>query len=635
MVSIVALLPFVTHCGTTVSQPADAFVTSDTPISNDTPSFDASTVFDATESTDTVFADTFSTDTPESSTDTFSTDTTSTVADASDVSVITTNDHPDTGSLCPAGVTDRCPSATPGPCPDLSDGLRHIVTPGSLTADLTASCEGGSTARGGDGVLPLSLTAPSDVVITAIPTGGDAVVVAITPAALCGHASAELRCANSSVSGHDDLARLELQSLSPGTYFVSVSTARGNPVFIDAQVTTARPRIRGDMCPGLAIVPDGPPVSLATDSFLSTADHGTSCGSNNSPRGWVDAVFSYTLTQPRDVTVVVSGTGSSELFVEVASHCGQRASTVSQCVSNNPARLQFYRQPPGTYYITVDHRASTGPGRTLVAMVTTAAPSPASPADNCPGVLLPPSTAIATPVSGISPGSATFACAASHLSDAVFDFVAPPLGDVLMNVRANEDVAFQLSAHCGGPTIAACVGPASNVWRRLRGLTPGQTYCLTAGTTATSGSLTTQWLPVTASTTTRVSGNDSCSRAHIIPETGGVFTGDSSTAAINLFPPCGGLLCASGRVAYFRLTLTTRRRVIASTYGSNFDTLLAVVPASRCPGHPVDDGCNDNTIAQSSLLDLTLDPGTYAIAVQGCGFRVGGSYTLDIATLAP
>ncbi|MEZ4405820.1 MAG: hypothetical protein R3A52_05025 [Polyangiales bacterium] len=541
----------------------------------------------------------------------------------------------DVGPTCLAGVTDQCPSFLPGPCPDLSDGAQHTLVTRGLTADLPASCEGGTTSLGGDGVLPLTLTAPSDVVITGTPTGGDGVVLTLTPAAGCGELAAELRCANSLVSGSEGVARIDMPTLAPGVYFVAVSTARGNPSLVEARVTPARPRTRGDVCPGVPVVPDGPPVTLSTAPFLADADYGTACGAGSTPAGWVDAVFSYTLSSPRDVTVEVSATGSSALSVDVSARCGQRASAVPGCVSANPARRVLRNQAPGTYYVTVDHRASTGPGRTLVATVTTAAPTPPSAADACPGVTLPAATAVSTAVAGLSAGSASFACYGGARADAVFTFTAPPLGDVLMNARASGGVAMQLASSCGGPTVAACVGPASNVWRRLRGLTPGQTYSLAAGTSATTGSLTAQWFAVSGGGPTAVSGNDACSRARTLPEVGGVFTGDSSTASTNLIPPCGGLSCASGRVAYFRLNLTERRRVVASTYGSAFDTILAVNSGSSCPGRSISNGCDDDTVGHTSQVDLTLDPGTYWIVLQGCGFRVGGSYTLDVATFAP
>jgi hypothetical protein len=87
----------------------------------------------------------------------------------------------DSGPACGNGITDRCPSTFPGPCDGLADGTPHTVTFSGLTNGLPASCEGTQTAAGPDGIIPLTITTPSDVVITATPTGGDAVVLTPKP----------------------------------------------------------------------------------------------------------------------------------------------------------------------------------------------------------------------------------------------------------------------------------------------------------------------------------------------------------------------------------------------------------------------------------------------------------------------
>jgi hypothetical protein len=52
-------------------------------------------------------------------------------------------------------------------------------------------------------------------------------------------------------------------------------------------------------------------------------------------------------------------------------------------------------------------------------------------------------------------------------------------------------------------------------------------------------------------------------------------------------------------------------------------------------GRPVANGCNDDTVAQASQVDVTLDAGTYFVVVQGCGLGRGGDYTLDVAVVPP
>lgn len=540
---------------------------------------------------------------------------------------------------CPGGLTDRCPASFPGPCANLSDGAAHAVTFGGLTTGLPASCEGSMTGAGPDGVVPLTITTPSDVVVTARPTGGDAVVLTLSTSAGCGQRSEELRCSNSSASSSGGVATLRASTLGPGTYAVTVSSMRGNPAVVQAVITPARPRPRGDVCPGVVVPPDGVPVSLSTAGFAGEADHGTTCGSNGSSSGWVDSVFSYTLTSARDVTLSVSATGSGDVALAVESTCGVRLSSVPGCVTGNPARRIIRNQQPGTYYVVVEHRNAGSGGRTLVASLTTAAPTLPGRADTCPGIPLSPSTPAQADVAGLTAGSASLSCFTTSRADAVFGFTAPGMGsDVLMNVSgpSGSRVGYSLQSPCGGAAVGGCTGPAASVWKRFQGLTPGQAYSLVAGTEAMSGDVTARYLVVPSATATAVSGNESCDTRRTIPVTGGIFRGNSSSARqVIAAPPCGGLGCAGGRAVYYQLALPSRRRVIASTLGSGFDTILSVNSGSSCPGRPVANGCNDDNVGQSSQVDVTLDAGTYYLVVQGCGFGRGGDYTLDVAVVAP
>jgi hypothetical protein len=546
---------------------------------------------------------------------------------------------PDAPSLCPNGLTDRCPASFPGDCANLSDGAPHTVTFGGLTTGLPASCEGAMTGAGPDGVVPLTITTPSDVVLVGRPTGGDTVVLALSSSAGCGRLSDELRCSNSSAGGSGGVATLRASTLGPGTYAVAVSTVRGSPVIVQATITPARPRARGDVCPGVVVTPDATPVSLSTAGFAGEADYGTTCGSNGAVGGWVDAVFSYTLTAARDVALTVNATGSGDVALGVQTTCGLRASALPGCVTGNPARRIIRNQQPGTYFVVVEHRSAGAAGRTLVTGLTTTAPTLPGPADTCPGVPLTAGVASRVDVAGLTAGSASLSCLTTSRADAVFGFTAPGMGsDVLVNVSGSDGarVGYTLQSPCGAATVGGCTGPAGSVWRRFQGLEPGQAYSLVAGTDGMAGSVTAQYLQVPAASPLAVSGNDSCGARRSIPAAGGVFRGNSSSAPqVIAAPPCGGLGCAGGRAVYFQLTLTERRRVIANTLGSGFDTILSVNSGSSCPGRPVTNGCNDDTVAQASQVDVTLDAGTYFVVVQGCGFGRGGDYTLDVAVVAP
>ena len=546
---------------------------------------------------------------------------------------------PDVPSACPNGLTDQCPPTFPGPCESLSDGAPHTVTFRGLTTGLPASCEGAMTGAGPDGIIPLTITTPSDVVITARPSAGDPVVLTLSPSAGCGSRTDELRCSNSSAGGSGGVATLRASTLGPGTYAVAVSTVSGRPVSVQATITPARPRARGDVCPGVVVTPDGAPLSLSTAGFATEADVGTTCASNGVAGSWVDAVFSYTLTTARDVTVNVSVSGPGDVALSVLSRCGERASGVGACVIGNPSRRILRNQAPGTYYIIVEHRYAGASGRALTATVTTSVPTLPGPADTCPGVALTAGVASPVNVAGLTAGSAALTCFAAASADAVFSFSAPGMAwDVLVNVAASDGarVAYALRSPCDGAVVGGCTGPGGSVWRRFQGLTAGQSYSVVAGTDGMLGTITAQYLPVPAASAASVTGNETCGGRSTLPVTGGIFRGNSSAAQqVLAAPPCGGLACAGGRAVYYQLTLIERRRVLANTLGSGFDTILSVNSGDTCPGRPVTNGCNDDTVAQASQIDVTLDAGTYFVIVQGCGFGRGGDYTLDVAVVAP
>jgi hypothetical protein len=548
----------------------------------------------------------------------------------------------DTGPVCPNGIVDTCPTSGTGGCPDLNTGAARTVSFRNLTTGLPASCEGTQTSMGPDGVLPLTLSAASDVVITGTPTGGAAVALTLHPATGCGNRMAELQCSNSStVMG--GVATLRAQSLAAGTYWVTASSSNGAAAILQAMITPARPRLTGDVCPGVSVTPDGAPATVNTMGFTNTADYGTTCGAGAmGSAGVTDAVFTFRTTAARDVTVDVSATGTGQVAMELTTTCGSRMSAVPMCVTGNPARRTFRNLPAGTYYLTVD--SSSTAARSVVATVTTANPTLPNPADQCPGVALTDGTVATANLAQLTAGSAMFTCHANVTADGVFSFRAPPAGnDVLVNVTTpmGSTAGLLVQRPCGGATVGACVGRGTNagtnnVWQRYRGLTAGETYSLVAGSTTNMGNVTARYLAVPTALAQTVTTNTTCANARTVPNNQTLFTGTTAAAGgAPMAAPCGGVACAGGRRAYYRFDLMTRRRVVLHTVGSSFDTVVAIQSGTTCPGTPVTNACNDDAIGTASLVDVTLNPGTYWILVAGCGLNVGGNYTLDVAVINP
>ncbi|MDO9020068.1 MAG: hypothetical protein Q8S73_03475 [Deltaproteobacteria bacterium] len=551
----------------------------------------------------------------------------------------------DVDQACPNNATDRCLSFPPGPCSDLSDGRERVVSFAGFNQDHAPSCAGAMTSAGPDAVLPLIITQTSDVNIAAAPGPSDAVVVALHAADQCGDARQEILCVNGS-NAIGAIATARASSLPPGRYTITVATARGLDVRLQTQVTAARPRLPGDLCPGIPVTADGPAVSVDTSRFATYSDYGTTCGYfSTRALGWADAVFSYTLTEARDVRIDVEGSAEEELYLEVSPVCGSTSQAVPGCDSGIPVGRTLRNQRPGTYYFTVEHHFEVRPAHTLTARVTTSAPTLPGPSSRCPGEPIAAEAGTSSAdVDVLTPGP-TLACLPRQRASAFWTLTAPGGdGDLLLNVASSAlrgDAALQVRDACEGEPGFGCVGPedrtARSVWTRLQGIEAGRRLVVHGATNASGGALTARWFRVPAATPTEVTGNVTCAAVARIPPEGGVFTGSTADATAVATPPCATTMsgCAGARGVLYRLDLPARRRVVAIERSGDFDTLLSLSGGMNCPGRSFGAICNDDWYSTDSQVEGVLEPGTYWIFVGGCGATQTGRYTLEVSVLPP
>lgn len=605
-------------CGSSTTTSADAGVLVDRPVPMDTPAVEAAV------------------DAPS-------------VEAAADVPVDAGRDAPpdDVDPTCALGAVESCLAMPPGPCPDLSDGVERTVQLGSFVHSLSLSCAGRMTSIGPDAFLPLRVRETSDVVVSAVADTGDTAVIALYPAARCGEAAAELECNNAS-SAIGGIATFRAPSVPPGDYVVAIATATGTATRVFANLRPARPRALGDLCPGVTLVPDGPAVSLDTRSFAQTADYGTTCGYySQQGLGWTDAVFSFTTTATRDVTVNVAGTGEAALQVDVSPVCGSRSQSLLGCAAGLPARRTLRSLPAGTYYVVVDYRPEVRPDHVLTVQVSTAAPSPPPPTATCPGLALESTTQRAASLDELTPLT-PLSCLTAQRVGARFSVTAPTTpADLVFNVQSSQqgsNAAMELRAVCDDPdsAVGGCAGPrdrtARSVWHRVQGLTPGARYTLQTGTNGNTGTLSARWYPVPPATPEAVgTAGFTCGTVRDIPPTGGVFTGTIVGATAIANPGCatGRSGCQGATGAVYRLVLTEMRRVVATLRGSEHDPLLELRQGDACPGMPIQGACNDDALGTDSQVEATLGAGTYWVYAAGCGADQRGPYTLDVAVLPP
>ena len=129
--------------------------------------------------------------------------------------------------------------------------------------------------------------------------------------------------------------------------------------------------------------------------------------------------------------------------------------------------------------------------------------------------------------------------------------------------------------------------------------------------------------------TTAVSGNDTQASARFTGDAATTWTGwsgDTCSAANNYAAPC---LWDSSRDVVFRFTVSTRESITISTEGSGYDTAMMLMDSSFNSIACDDDGGPGGT----SLIERTLNPGTYYVVVLGYGTHCG-PYRLSIGRAA-
>lgn len=551
----------------------------------------------------------------------------------------------DVDPSCAANATDRCLDFPPGPCANLADGRERAVSFQGFSRNHTVSCNSRTPFMGPDAVLPLTLAQASDVAVTAAPGTGDNVIVALYPADGCGEPAREITCVNASGS-IGGIATFRANNLAPGNYALLLSTARGVDVRVSASVTPARLRPAGDICPGVTVTPDGPAVDIDTRPYDTRADYGTTCGRLGpmGGLGWMDAVFSYTIDQPRDVTIEVDGEGTEDLHVELSRTCGSISQVLPGCETGLPVQRIIRNQAPGTWYVVVDYKPEARPDHVLHARVTTAPPTPPGPASRCPGVAITEGMPVTVDVSLLTPGM-PLGCIPRQTASGVFSFMSPEAGSDLMvgfvSPGARDDAALVVRSTCDGEIVGPCIGPEDrsgrSAWTRLQGLAPGRTWYLQGATSSAAGNATARVYRVPHVDPRAVTNNFTCATAEVIPATGGIFTGSNTSATAVANPPCASMSlgCAGSRGSLYRLDLAARQRVVAVMRSETFDTLLSVQSGMNCPGRNGSALCNDDWYSTDSQVDTTLDPGTYWIHAGGCGPTQAGDYRLDVAVLPP
>ncbi|MEO0325030.1 MAG: hypothetical protein AAF447_18865 [Myxococcota bacterium] len=420
---------------------------------------------------------------------------------------------------------------------------------------------------------------------------------------------------------------LRRRRLEPGTYYIVVADIGGD-LAVEFDLDEPLPDPPNDTCSGAIDVSAGGTFEA---SFVDVANDGdTSCST-----GSTDLFYTFTTTEVRDVVLSAVPSSGGTLGIAVTTACAD-ATTEVACTRVSPASRRLYSLPAGTYFVSLESVS----GREVSATfdVRFLAPTEPPAGDECRSALPiaitrgVPSTATGTLVG--RQDDVDISCGFFY-RDAVYSFELTERSDVTVTVdgagtfmfaslrESCEDDATQLRCRSGNPSRS-----------RVRNLLPG-TYFVIVESFALVPSFEVTVLVEDPSDPTPVLGNDACGGAVVVPATGGLFSG-STLGLLNDYETrsfCGSN--ARSPDAAFELTLTDRRRVIANTDGSAYDTVLHL-HNTTCVTE-AEFACNDNFGAGAtwSFLDRTLNPGTYFFVVDGFGASASGDYLLEIEVLEP
>jgi Putative metal-binding motif len=499
----------------------------------------------------------------------------------------------------------------------------YLLTTVAAKKDYATTCSVATPTAARDIVVAITAPAgaPSDIEVWATTQAPDN-EAAVALQGACGAAGTELGCANIPGSG---TARAIARSVAGGaTVYAVVTTQKEGAVDVKVDLRGGTTKPTNESC----AAPQ--PVTVDAPFTVSLIDAGKDVATACTGARTGDLTYQFTLAQPRDVRIfasTLSGNGQAVVSIRDAS-CTDEL----RCRMGSIPPVFARSLPAGTHVFSV---AATGPIDASL-LVKTYAPTTPPPNQAC---------ATAPPL----PINTSFYVDLSNQEDAIkngclpggpaaaYDLLLTEASDVLVVGRFPQTETGAVSINGPACTTAerlACTEAFTPARATRRNLAAGDYKVVVADQTGQNAQLNVLVRPTV--TPTIVSGSDDCTSAVTIPATGGYFTGDATNLKADFNAGCDapGMPLGGSRDQILRLDLTQQRRVVFDMTGSFFTTVLDVRKGATCPGAEVPGLCYIGFGANRSFLDVTLDPGTYWVQIDGYAGEVG-PWNLDVRVLAP
>jgi hypothetical protein len=549
----------------------------------------------------------------------------------------------------------------------------------AAATDPSPSCSVGAKQTGKDMVYQYTLAAARDVSLTVTPLAGSTLRPAVyvrKPGACASTATAdELACV---AGGTVAPQTINLPNQAAGTYFVWVdgTTAAGGPFQLDVALSAPVTNETCAAAQALSFDSAGHATATANTTFATNdnlvTDASPSCSTSAKTTGR-DLVYSYTTTQPQDVTVTVTPTGAAPTFrpvvyVRAPAACASTATADElACVSataSTPQTLSFLNQAAGTYFVWVDSAQTTSGPVTLDVQLAAATPPPAN--DVCPGqalVLAGGTVTVTGDTTAATNGNASTdvspSCSATAKAtgrDLVYSYELLTAQDVHVTVSPTGAaptfqpvVTVRPAGQCAGTACnaeLACAAGTTSAPRtvNLMNQAPGVYYVWVDGSLGTAGPFS---LSINTTAPTAPPANDACGGAQALSFTGNTATaaGNTSTATNDngcgdLVPSCSQNARVSGKDLVYSFTLATPRDVqvsVAPAGGSTLRPVVYVRKPGQCASTALTDelACLAAANVQTVTTQLTnLAADTYFVFVDG-EQGSSGAFDLSVTTSAP
>ncbi|MEM9192304.1 MAG: hypothetical protein AAGF12_24230 [Myxococcota bacterium] len=534
------------------------------------------------------------------------------------------DDDPRFGAMIYPGAPEDCRNRRDDNC----DGLRDFNDPTCVaTNDTCATAEilpgpgtySGSTSGlsgnyelncrtsgGPDAVFRINVPMEMDVQVT-LAGGGNGAGVSVRPWDQC-DLGPDDKC---SAANPPTFLR---RSAPAGDYAILVQSSTPGAAFdINVRFSPPTPIPPVDECN--ATTTDVSAGGTFTGLFSDVEDdYQLSCHTSSVAK---DAVYRFTTTGPKDVTITASTSGAMwppQTYISLVTDCTDTETTV-RCVNGSAAELRARELPAGTYFILLQSSANDATNWTMDVTITD--PVPRLPADAC-------STAVdITAATGMAmwpmlEGDGGTSCGGGGSSgrDAFFYFDVAALSDALVTTNGGGFHYSAVSTSCGAvASELRCISGSDPRTQLFRSLAPGR-YYVTVARNSSFGDVSAS---VTLSPPTPIPPNDLCSGA--VALTNGMVRNDT---VLGFADDVRGFSGSSRPDSFYRLDLTARSNLTVTVTPTTLSGFAYLTLRDSCAG-PM------NIVGDSgspAVITQDLDPGTYYLIVESSSFASAGDYTI-------